>query len=440
MSNVRKIVLKALLKLEKDDGYSNIIIDNAIQTAGLEGRDANFAAALFYGVLERKLTLDYIIQTYSKQGSTKIKPIVLQVLRLGLYQLLYMDKVPDSAAVNESVRLIKAMGLSSLSGYVNAVLRAFLRDGKQIKYPDDPVERLTVEFSCPRPIVDSFIADYGLPLAKTILSGFTKQRGVTIRVNTVKIEQKAFEDMLNAAGVAFEKSEICEHALLLKQQGSVEKLCGFEKGYFHVQDLSSQLCAKALGAKPGDRVLDVCAAPGGKSFTIAENMQNNGEVLALDKYPQKVEMIQKSAKRLGLSCVKADVNDAGFFNSNLGSFNKVLCDLPCSGLGILGKKPEIRYKNVAFLDKLPVLQYDLLDKSAQYLENGGVLVYSTCTLRQAENREIADRFLQEHNDFEPFPVLPGVKRCVDEPEHILTLFPGIHNTDGFFISAFQKKG
>ena len=436
MANARKEAINALLKIETDGGYSNIVIDKLLENSALDTRDKAFSTAIVYGTLERKLTLRYIIEKYSKVPVKKIKPFILITLETALYQIVYMDKVPDSAAVNEAVKLVRKSKLSSLSGFVNAVLRAFLRDGKKIDYPDDKLRRLSVKYSVSEDIAELFFKQYGNDADK-ILAGFFTLEGLSLKVNTLKISvEKLKEELSKSCEVSVHP--LIDEVLVVKGAGSVRELYGYDEGLFHIQDAASAVCAKIVDAKPLERVLDVCAAPGGKSFSIAENMGDKGEVLALDLYPHKIELIKKGADRLGLTSIKSFVNDAGVYNSNLGKFNKVLCDLPCSGLGILGKKPEIRYKNVAFVDNLEVLQYHLLQSSKLYVEVGGILYFSTCTLNENENFGGVKRFLEENKNFEPFEIGQGFEKDKKDLINTLTLFPHIHKTDGFFISAFKR--
>lgn len=435
MANARKEAVKALMKIEIDGGYSNIVVDNLLLETDLDERDKAFATSLIYGVIERKLTLEYIVSSYSKTPLKKIKPFILYVIYTSLYQIIYMSKVPNSAAVNEAVKLVRNSKFRNLSGFVNAVLRNFLRDG-EIKYPDEKADYLSVKYSVSKDIVKLFLNQYG-DQTEEILNGFFELDGVSIKVNTLKISAEDLKAKLS------EQCEVKTHPLIdevlvLKGAGSVRNLFGFNQGYFHIQDAASAICAKIVDAKEHDRVIDVCAAPGGKSFSIAENMGDKGEVLALDLYEHKVELIKKGAERLGLKSVKSFVNDASKYNSSLCKFNKVLCDLPCSGLGILGKKPEIRYKNVAFIENLPALQYNLLIASKQYVEIGGNLFYSTCTLNEKENFSVVDKFLLENKEFEPFPIGENFEKTKKDRVNTLTLLPHIHKTDGFFISAFKR--
>lgn len=436
MQNARITAINALIKMENDDAYSNIVIDSALTKAGLNRLDSAFASTLFYGVLERKITLDYVLQKYMKKPLADTDITVLTVLRAGIYQLKFMDKVPDSAAVDESVKCCVALKKHNAKGFVNAVLRSFIRDGKKIKPPKDDVQLLSVKYSAPEWLVKSYINDYGKDNAEKIMAAFLRKKALCVRVNIAKISCADYIERLSEHGVAAKESPICKNAVIIDNPGAVKSLYGYKEGLFHVQDVASQLCAAALDIGDNDAVLDVCAAPGGKTFTMAQ--QTKCGVISCDLYEHKVRLIEQGAQRLGLDNVTALVNDASKHNDNLGSFNKILCDLPCSGLGILCKKPEIRYKNVTFVDKLPNLQYDLLIESANYAAVGSVLLYSTCTLRHAENREVANRFLQNNPDFEPLEILPGIKRGIDEPGNQLTLLPHIHGTDGFFMACFKK--
>ena len=436
MQNARITAINALIKMENDDAYSNIVIDTALTKSGLNRLDSAFASTLFYGVLERRITLDYALQKYMKKPLEQTDITVLTVLRAGIYQLKFMDKVPDSAAVDESVKCCVALKKHNAKGFVNAVLRSFIRDGKKIRPPKDELQLLSVKYSVPEWLVKSYIADYGSECAERIMSAFLRKKALSVRVNTTKISCADFIDMLGKNGITAKESPICKNAVIIDNPGAVKSLCGYDEGLFHVQDVASQLTAAALNIGGNDTVLDVCAAPGGKTFTMAQ--QTSGSVVSCDLYPHKVRLIEQGASRLSLNNVKALVNDASKHNETLSSFNKILCDLPCSGLGILCKKPEIRYKNVTFVDKLPNLQYDLLLESAKYAAVGSVLLYSTCTLRHVENGQVANKFLQNNPDFEPLSILPNIKRGIDEPSNQLTLLPHIHGTDGFFMACFKK--
>lgn len=441
MKSARLTALKALLRVEEESGYSNLVLDHGLSQSGLDGRDAAFASALFYGVLERRITLDYQISHYSKMPLSQMAAAVREILRMGFYQLLYMDKVPQSAAVNESVKLTRMMRKDKAAGFVNGILRSFIRDNCPCRLPKETAkDYLPVKYACPHWIIDLWMEAYGRESTLEMLENLPGRPPLAIRVNPLKTTKEALLEELQAESVEAKEAPGVTGALTLERSGAVEKLSSFQQGKFHVQDLASQLCCQALSPKPGERVYDVCAAPGGKSFTMAQLMENRGELYAFDLYPAKVRLIQEGAKRLGLTVIKAEARDAANPEKELPAGDKVLCDAPCSGLGIIRRKPEIRYKTKNMLDSLPDLQYLILCKSAILTGKNGVLLYSTCTLNPRENNQVARRFLQEHPDFEPYPLsLPaGYERNAFDQENEATLFAGKNGTDGFFFSGFRR--
>ncbi|MBE6805742.1 MAG: 16S rRNA (cytosine(967)-C(5))-methyltransferase RsmB [Ruminococcaceae bacterium] len=423
MQSSRKVAIDALLKVNNDLAYSNITLNNILKNSELSTADKQFTTALFYGVLDRKITLDYVLGTLIKTPLSKVDSFTKEVLRVGLYQIMFMDKVPDSAAVNEAVKIIKASKKRHNAGFVNAVLRASTRQEKLI--PDgNSVKDLSVRFSVPEWIVESFINDYSLEDTVSLLSETLKPTPIYLRVNTLKIGVEEFLGELEKIGVKAEKTE---------QTGAVRLLDGFQietselykKGLFYVQDLSSQKCAQILGAQKGERVLDICAAPGGKSFALAILMQNSGEILSCDLYEKRTNLISSGAKRLGIDIIKTKTNDATAYNSEIGLFDAVLCDVPCSGLGIIRRKPDIKYKEIASFSDLEKIQSEILENAVKYLKSGGRIVYSTCTLRQNENEKQVEAFLQKHPEF--------------ELKYMHTFMPHIDNTDGFFTALLLKR-
>lgn len=442
MVNVRSIAYQVLYRVLYEDAYSAIAVNHAVKENQLSGVDVSFLSALVYGVLERKLTLEYIIRQYSSIRIKKIEKKTLIVLYLGVYQLIYMDKVPDSAAVNESVKLCKKLRLYHSSGFVNAVLRNMVRADKAYKLPDesDSVKYLSVKYSCPEDMVSELLDTYGVENTVKSLEGLIGRPPVCVRVNTLKTDRQTLETSLEEQGVTVENISFLENSLKLSHTGSLDKIPQFSEGHFFVEDGASQLCAEILGAEPGERIADVCAAPGGKSFYSAIRMENRGEILAYDIHPHKLKLIEATSKRLGTSMIRTALRDAAG-KEPLPDCDRILCDVPCSGWGILRRKPEIRYKTDTNIDILPKLQYSILCMSAENLPQNGVLVYSTCTLRKVENHDIINRFLKEHPDFagEPLDLPEGIDRLVDEEDHTLTLLPGFYDTDGFFIAKLRRK-
>jgi len=430
MKNARFLAVELLDRTFKNNGYSNIQLRAGLEKSGLDERDRHFCSMLYYGVIERKITLDYIISQLSNRNADKIDSIVLNILRTGIYQLLYADSIPDNAAVNESVNLAKLFHKKSASGFVNAVLRNFIRKNKVYAVPMDILISSSVKYSAPVELIESLISDYGIGKMDILLSDSLNAPPVTIRENTLKEDSQNILEKIGA-----EKSGVIPDCYNLKC-GDITVLDEFRKGYFHVQDLSSQLCCMALNPSENDKVLDLCSAPGGKAFTMAQLMKGKGEIYAFDLHEKRVGLIRNGAERLGISNIKALVGDAVVFNPDLPKFTKILCDVPCSGIGVIRRKPEIKYRNLSDYEKLPEIQYKILENALNYLAPGGELVYSTCTLRRVENDDIIDRLLENHGGIEGLPFLENL----GEPfgDYKASIFPDFFGSDGFFISKIRK--
>ena len=441
MKSARQVAFEALIKIHRDGAYSNLIVDSLLkENSDLDERDRAFVCNLVYGTLDRLILIDYNLGLYLNQPVRKLKPELHTILRMGTYQLLFMDKVPSRAAVNESVNLAKVNKSSFAASLVNAVLRRVADNG--IRLPDTSEtnpDYLAIKYSCPEWLISLWIESYGYDNAVALAEKALEAPPVVIRVNTTKITPDELIWKLAEEGVISEKTDIASDALIISNTGSVDELEAYKQGYFHAQDLASQLCCAALDPQEGETVFDLCSAPGGKAFTIAERMNNTGVVRAFDIYQSRVELIKNGATRLGLSNVFSYLSDASIFNEIYGLADRVLCDVPCSGLGIIRRKPEIRFKNRSDIDNLPELQYRILCNATRYLKQGGRLVYSTCTLNPAENSDVCNRFLSEHPEFTAVEVLPDVPRFSTE-EKFLTLMPHINSTDGFFIAVFEKNG
>ena len=441
MKNARQIAFEALLKVYKDGAYSNLIIDSLLkENSDLDERDKSFICNIVYGTLDRLILIDYNLGLYLNQPVKKLKPELHTVLRMGTYQLLFMDKVPSRAAVNESVNLAKVNKSNFAASMVNAVLRRIADNGiKQPDSADNELEYLSVKYSCPQWLISLWINAYGKDNAISLAEKALDAPPLVIRCNTTKVSADELISILGREGVVAEKSELLPNALIINSSNAVDELEAYKSGLFHVQDSASQICCLAVDAKPGETVFDLCSAPGGKAFTIAEMMDNSGVLRAFDIYQSRVELIKKGAERLGLNNVFSYLSDAAIFNENYGLADKVLCDVPCSGLGIIRRKPEIRFKKSDDIDNLPDLQYRILCNATGYLKDGGRLIYSTCTLNPKENSEVCDRFLAEHPEFSLADYLPDVPRYSSEDRY-LTLMPHVHSTDGFFVAVFVKNG
>ena len=416
----RFLAYKILLRIERDKAYSNIAVDAVLKNNDVVS--APFVCQLVYGVIERKITLDYILSQFLTQPLKKLNPQVLTVLRMGVYQIKFMDKVPDSAAVNESVKLVKKVKCAFASGLVNSVLRKV--STSDIEYPntDNNAYNLSIRYSCPEKLVKHYLNDYGFKDAEAFLKDSLGNAPIVLRVNTLKTTTDDLIELLSSENIRALKCDDLENALVLTDGDAVFKSKAYHRGLFHVQDKASQICISKLNPKPNEIVFDMCASPGGKSFTIAEKMENKGKIYSFDLYEHRVKLISDGAKRLGIN---ANVGDASKFNDELPLADKILCDVPCSGLGVIRRKPEIRYKYLDFVDNLCELQYNILSCSAKYLKQNGILVYSTCSLNKKENENICDRFLADNNDFK-------------KVEDYITLWPHKNGTDGFFIAKFKK--
>ena len=437
MSSARRVAVQTLVRIETDDAYSSLALKSMLNhQAALSEKDGALATRIVYGVTERKLTLDHQLSLYLKEPLKKLRPAVLACLRAGAYQILFMDKIPSSAAVNESVSLVKSLGAGYASGMVNAVLRKLAQNGLVLPpEQDDPLAYLSVKYSCPVPLLDHFIKHYGRENTEAHLSASLSARPLFIRRNTLCCTEESLRAALESENAS---AEFCapEGCGVLHAAGDITKLSAFVSGWFHVQDLSSQYDAMLLGAKPGQTVVDCCAAPGGKSFTLAQYMENTGRLIACDQYEHKTALIETGARRLGLSNIETVCENAESLWQKGIEADAVLCDVPCSGYGVIGRKPEIRYKDPSRFADLPLTQYAILESGSRMVKPGGALVYSTCTLNPAENEAVCGRFLSEHPEFTVST--DPVYRNIAGGEY-LTVFASPDGGDGFFAAKFERK-
>ena len=424
MSDPRKIAYDVLVRCASAEQYSNIALDTAIKRSDLTPPDRGLLTALVYGVIERQITLDAIIDGLCERGSADITPDVRTLLRLGLYQLAYLDRVPDHAAVNETVN----MAGKRSRGFVNAILRAFIRSGKEIPIPgkeEDPIRYLSVKYSFCEGLCERFVAAFGLLRTEELFAAFGEHPDLTLRTNTLRITREELIAKLEEQGIHALPTKESDTGIRVCDRSPVTELYGFGEGLFFVQDEASQLCVKALDAKAGMHVMDACACPGSKSFGAAIDMQNEGSVLSCDLHKNKLSLVESGAARLGISILQIAERDARNTNEEwIKAFDRVLCDVPCSGFGVFAKKPELRYKDPASSAALPDIQLAILESASSYVKVGGKLVYSTCTLIPEENEENVARFLDENSSF----VLKEQR----------TLYPDIDGTDGFFYAVLER--
>lgn len=431
--NCREIAMRLIYRVIVEDGYSNIVLNSFLNHEEcLSSRDRDFVSRLFYGVLETKLTLDYIISLYSKVKEIQNK--VRIILEMAIYELVYMSG-KDYAIVNEYVNLVKISKNRGAVGFVNAILRSFIRKNKNFELPceeNNKIENLKILYSCSSWIVKGLINDYGFQATKSFLKNQLNRATVTIRVNIRKTNWLELIAKLEKEGVIVKKSPI-ENCLIV-EHGNVLRTQAFLEGLFHVQDVSSQICSLIASYFEPNRVLDVCAAPGGKTFTIAQ--ETGADIVACDLYSKRVGLIDKNVKRLGLSKINSVVFDA---KNNYGEmFDLVLCDVPCSGIGVIRRKPEIKYRKAEDINDLTKVQRKIIQSASTSVEAGGHLVYSTCTLRKAENENVVNDFLRDNENFEICSIPQFVNEYFPNVGKYLTMINGKIDCDGFFVSVLRR--
>ena len=418
--NPRQLAAKALIKVTSEGAYSNLVLNSLLKENKLTPEDKALATAIFYGTLDRLVPIDFYLKKLIKTPLKKLKPYTLAVLRTAVYQIKYMSKIPDSAAVNEAVKMLKTSKEGFNASFVNGVLRNLIRT--EIELPTgNSIYDISVGYSCPQWIVSILLRDYGTDFTRAFLENSLLSPPIFIRVNTLKTSAEKLLTGFAEKKISAEK--ISDTALLIKPDGSVEELEEYKNGLFFVQDLSCQKAIELLDIKENSTVLDLCAAPGGKSFNAAISAKE-GRVVSCDLYEQRAGLIEKGAERLGLKNLNAKANDATLYDEKLGLFDRIICDVPCSGLGVIRRKPDIKYKPQDSFEELIKIQRDILLCADNYLSVGGKLLYSTCTLNRQENRENVDAFLKAN---------PNYILLTEE-----TFSPDKDNTDGFYAAVLQK--
>lgn len=447
---VRKRALRLLCAWEAGERFINLSLSPAV-TEGLSPRDRGLLTALLYGTVERSLTLDYYIGKLARREAAGLAPHTRNLLRLGLYQLLYMDGIPAFAAVRETVALASHAGER---GFANAILRAATRAPGELVPPPrerNPYRHLSVAHAVPLWLVRLFCEQYGDEMGEALTAAANRGEGLTLRVNTRRISRAALLDMLRAAGYAAVPTPYAPTGIRLEKSENPTALPGFGEGYFYIQDEASQIAVLAADAaglvqnaadpvRSGESapiLVDTCACPGGKSFGLAIEAGDGGEIYSFDLHESKLPLITAGAERLGLSAIRTSVRDARMPDPTLiGRAARVVCDAPCSGLGVIAKKPDLRYRPQDGVSELPALQAEILASAAQYVAPGGLLLYTTCTVNRAENGGVCSEFLKNHPDFMPEDFAVG---SLSSSDGQLQLLPPIHQTDGFFIARFRRK-
>ena len=440
MGDARKAALTVLERRRRDGAWSDAVLGGIADRAGLtDARDRGLTAALCYGVLQNKALLDYLLQSVSGRPLNRVEPKVLDILRLSAYQLYFLDKIPVSAAVNEGVRLCRELGFARAAGYVNAVLRKLAANPVIPEIGGGAAERLSIRYSHPKWLVEYLLKRLPEGDAEEFLRCDNAPAPAALQVNTLKTDAAALLAALREDGVAAEKHPYLPDCLVTKTPGDLTQCEAFRKGFFYVQDAAAFLAVMAAQPRAEERILDVCAAPGGKSFAAAILSGGRAEITACDLHENKLKRIRAGAERLGLGNIQALARDARTDRTDWReAFDLVIADVPCSGLGVIRKKPDIRYKDPAAFDSLPEIQRSILEHAAICVRPGGRLLYATCTIRSEENEDVVRRFLAEHDGFLPENFETPIPGAAGE-DGMLQLWPQRHGTDGFFIAKLRKN-
>lgn len=425
----RELVLGILLEVMRDGEYSHIALRNVLNKYQyLDKKERSFITRVTEGTLEHMIEMDYIINQFSKVQVNKMKPVIRNILRSAVYQLKYMDSIPNSAICNEAVKLAVKKGFSNLKGFVNGVLRNIERNLEHLTYPDETnlIEYLHIKYSMPKWILEQWLSKYDRETVETMLVDFQKEKPTTIRCNLNQMSKEDLISELEAEDIKVEEHPYLPYALMISGYDYLADLKTFQQGAFHVQDISSMLVSHIAEPKEGDYCIDVCAAPGGKALHMAELLKGTGHVEARDLTDYKVNLIQENIVRSGMKNIEAVRWDATVLDEkSIEKADVVIADLPCSGLGVLGKKTDLKYKMTKHTQgELVKLQRGILSVVKQYVKLGGTLIYSTCTIHEAENEENVEWFLKENPEF--------------ELESSQQLLPGVHESDGFFIAKYKK--
>ena len=443
--NEREIVLEVLLEITEHGMYSHIVLRDVLNKYQyLEKKERSFITRVTEGTLEHMMEIDYILDQFSKVKVKKMKPVIRNIMRSAVYQMKYMDSVPVSAACNEAVKLAVRKGFGSLRGFVNGVLRNVARNLDQIEYPTEPLKRLSIQYCMPEWILNLWLKAYDSDIVEQMLQAFQRETPLTIRCNLRMVTPKQLKEHLEAEGVTVQVHPYLEYAFHISGFDYLGDLESFQNGEFSVQDISSMLVSELAAPKEGDYVIDVCAAPGGKSLHMAEKLNGSGHVEARDLTEYKVGLIQENIERTGLNNVEAVQQDALIFDeASVGKADIVLADLPCSGLGVLAKKTDLKYKATKEgADSLAKLQREMLKNVQAYVKEERKLVYSTCTINSAENMDNVHWFLNQYPEFELIDIhgllCEELQKDVKE-NGCIQLLPGVHQSDGFFLACMKKR-
>lgn len=446
MDKTRQFALQCLYKIEKEKSFTNIVLDECIKRnkEKLTKKDIGFLSQIVYGTVTWKLTIDEIIKKYSKIKIKKISLWILNILRMGIYQIVFLDKVPKSAAVNESVNLAKRYGNTGSKNFVNAILRKVSKEDYQKLFEiKDPLQKIVKTTSTPEWLVKKLLEQYSINQVEYITNSWNEIPNISIRTNSLKINQNELQEKLEKENIKVKKADI-DPFFIVEDLKQIEKQTLFKKGFFTVQDVSAGMCSLVLAPEPGQKVLDACAAPGGKTTHLAELMKNQGELLAWDLYEHRLELVKKNVKRLGISIIKTEARQAQIEDKEyIGYFDKILLDVPCLGLGVIKRKPDIKWqRKLEDIEKIQKIQFDILNTCSKYLKSGGELVYSTCSILKEENQDVIEMFLDKNKNFEIITktnlIDDNIKEKYLASQKYWSILPE-NDKDGFFIAKLSKK-
>lgn len=442
MDDVREIALKTLYKIDKEEAYSNIALDETIKEnrRNLDDRDVGFISEIVYGVTTWKLTVDEIIKKYSKLKLKKISPWILSILRMGIYQIVFLDKVPKSAAVNESVNLAKRYGHKGSSNFVNAILRKVEKKDYEAFFEiENPIERISKTTSMPVWIIEELLKENNIEKVEEICKCSNIKPKMSIRINRLKTNKQELKELLKERNIIFREGKF-EDFLILEKAKNIERLDLFKQGYFTIQDEGAGLIAKIVNPRPNEVILDACSSPGGKTTYMAELMEDKGKIIAWDLHPHRVKLVEETSKRLGIHMIKTECQNATIYREEYTEkFDKILLDVPCLGIGVLKRKPDIKWKRrPEDFEEITQVQQNILETCSKYLKSNGQLIYSTCSIFVEENDKIIDKFLQKNRDFIYAKIeIPNIENNVGDLNKI-QLYQD-NEKDGFFICKLQKK-
>lgn len=441
--NEREVALNLISDILNEGAYNNIILRRFFnRNKTLSTVERSFITEVVNGTLRNLIHIDYIIDFFSKTKTKKMKPVVLNILRISVYQIMFMDRVPASAVVNEAVKIMKKRGIGGLSGFVNGVLRGIIRGLENVEYPKEPIDFLAVKYSYPKWIIKYWLEEIDIEEIEKICIENNKAPRICAYINTLRIDKKSLKKIFAEDNITFSDGKLAKNAIYFSKTSDIAQLKAFKNGFFHIIDESAALCALVANPKAGETLIDVCAAPGGKSFTCAYIMENKGKIYARDIYEHKIDLINDGAKRLGIDIIESQLKSAEIkYEQDAEKADVVIVDAPCSGLGLLRKKPDIKYdKTMEDVESLAKLQRDILSVAQSYVKKGGVLLYSTCTISKKENIENV-RWFCENFDFKLDDLTPFIGEHFDNEQlkkGYIQIMPHMYSTDGFFIARLRK--